>query len=115
MTVVARKPEPYNDKMKKLFYALCLGVILSACSIQPAEEKYTVKDAQYLHDCQKELTDIIVYDIFTPPVASRVYVYPMLAAYETARFAQPDSKSITANLHGFGPIPEPEAGKEYDF
>ena len=30
----------------------------------------------------QNLSDIIVYDIFSPPVASRVYLYPSIAAYE---------------------------------
>ena len=30
----------------------------------------------------QNLTDICVYDIFSPPVASRVYLYPTIAAYE---------------------------------
>ena len=29
----------------------------------------------------EHLSDVVVYDIFSPPVASRVYVYPTIAAY----------------------------------
>ncbi|MGB0788233.1 MAG: phosphatidic acid phosphatase, partial [Marinirhabdus sp.] len=29
-----------------------------------------------------KVTEIMVHDIFSPPVASRIYVYPNIAAYE---------------------------------
>ncbi|NJN35380.1 MAG: hypothetical protein HC817_15120 [Saprospiraceae bacterium] len=54
----------------------------------PQEPKTARSDAEILHDLQKLLTDIIVKDIFTPPVASRVYVYPLLSAYEAGRFCR---------------------------
>ncbi len=94
---------------------LCLGImLLSACketkSLQP-----TQADAEYVHDAIKKLTDIIVVDIFSPPVASRVYVYPILAAYEAGKFAEPGAKSITNQLHGFETMISPEEGEEYDY
>jgi hypothetical protein len=36
-----------------------------------------------LYRAQKAVTDVIVHDIFSPPVASRIYLYASLAAYET--------------------------------
>ena len=77
-------------------------------------------DVDYLHDAEKKLTDIIISDIFTPPVASRVYVYPLLAAYEAGKFSGEENKnekikSITGQLNGFDKMPEPEIGKKYDF
>jgi hypothetical protein len=71
--------------------------------------------ADYLHAAQKKLTDLIITDIFTPPVASRVYVYPLLAAYEAGKFVKPNAVSITNQLHGFDEMPTPEADKTYDF
>jgi hypothetical protein len=62
-----------------------------------------------------QLTQVIIYDVFTPPVASRLYVYGALASYEAVRFNNPGSSSITEKLNGFGKMPDPEAGKEYDF
>ncbi len=35
-----------------------------------------------IHRAQQALTDIIVHDIFSPPVASRIYAYANIAAYE---------------------------------
>jgi hypothetical protein len=76
----------------------------------------SVKQVDQLpHQLVKKLTDIIVVDIFTPPVASRIYANTSLAMYEAIRFQKQGSKSITAKLKGFDPMPVPEGGKEYDF
>lgn len=89
-------------------------LFLVACKeTQPTQPSQT--DVAYLHAAQKKLTDLIVTDIFSPPVASRVYVYPLLAAYEAGKFSKPDAPSITEQLHGFDKMPTPEAGKTYDF
>lgn len=77
--------------------------------------KSTTTDVEYLHVAQKKLTDVIITDIFTPPVASRVYVYPLLAAYEAGKFSKADAASITAQLKGFDEMPKPESGKNYNF
>ncbi len=104
--------------MKK-FIIFCLTVFtLGSCKEQaktPSKTTGTLSDVEYLHKAQKKLTDIIVTDIFTPPVASRVYVYPLLAAYEAGKFSQANASSITGQLKGFDKMPTPEAGKEYDF
>lgn len=44
----------------------------------------TEEDVQIFHQSVKALTDVIVHDIFSPPVASRIYTYASIAAYETA-------------------------------
>lgn len=38
--------------------------------------------AEDFHQAQDQLTSVMVHDIFSPPVASRVYVYSNIAAYE---------------------------------
>lgn len=94
-----------------------LGILflLSACTREQAPKQPVLSDAEYLHAAQKKLTDIIVIDIFSPPVASRVYVYPLLAAYEAGKFVKSDAKSITDQLNGFDKMPLPESGVTYDF
>lgn len=80
------------------------------------EPKKPLMDAsEILHQNQDQLTQVIIYDVFTPPVASRIYVYSSLASYEAIRFAKEGAPSIAAKLNGFGKIPEPEKGKEYNY
>ncbi|HMH33304.1 MAG TPA: vanadium-dependent haloperoxidase [Puia sp.] len=47
-----------------------------------AQAKPWSNNAEPLHRAVKALTDVIVHDIFSPPVASRIYVYANIAAYE---------------------------------
>lgn len=99
-------------KTKILLFLCFLGFV--ACNDNKTT-KSTTTDVEYLHAAQKKLTDVIITDIFTPPVASRVYVYPLLAAYEAGKFSKADATSITAQLKGFDAMPKPESGKNYNF
>ncbi|WP_245681392.1 vanadium-dependent haloperoxidase [Arcticibacter eurypsychrophilus] len=73
------------------------------------------EEAFVLHQNEDKLTQLIIYDVFTPPVASRIYAYSALASYEAMRFQDSKYKSIVAQLRGFGPIAAPEKGKKYNF
>jgi membrane-associated phospholipid phosphatase len=99
--------------MKKYLSMLgCSLILLSACKM-----KTTVKadEVDVLHENEDQLTQIIIYDVFSPPVASRIYVYSSLASYEAVRFAKDNAPSIAENLHGFPAMPKPEKGKKYNY
>ncbi len=72
-------------------------------------------EEQLPHQLVKKLTNIIVVDIFSPPVASRIYANTSLALYEAIKFKQEGAASITAKLKGFEPMPVPEQGKTYNY
>jgi hypothetical protein len=72
-------------------------------------------DADVLHANEDELTHVIIYDVFTPPVAARIYGYTNLASYEAMKYADPKYNSITAQLKGFDKMPEPQKGKSYNY
>ena len=95
---------------KTLFVALSLVAL--ACSPKKTEPLDPVK---MLINNEDQLTQVIIYDVFTPPVASRIYVYSSLAAYEAIRFSKPNTSSIAEKLNGFGKIPQPDAAKKFDF
>jgi len=59
-----------------------------------------VQDPEYFHRAMKEITDRIVHDIFSPPVASRIYVYATVAGYETIIHQDKNYKSLAGQLHG---------------
>ena len=63
----------------------------------------------------QKLTDIIVHDIFSPPVASRIYVYPSIAAYEVIINDNPSYISFAGQLNGLNNIPKPDFNLEYSF
>ena len=66
-----------------------------------------LSDADLFNDTMQKLTDVIVYDIFSPVVASRVYVYPTVAAYSVMQKAYPEKyESLAGQLKEFTDIPE---------
>jgi hypothetical protein len=100
--------------MKKIFFALSITILfITGCK---TGDKVKLPDAaEVLHQNENNLTNLIIYDIFTPPLASRIYAYTSLAAHEAMRYADADEESITAKLKGFAEMPQPEKNKKYDF
>ena len=99
-------------RLKQIAFLAILGLAVAGCSQKKAQR---LPDAEILHQNQDKLTQVIIYDVFTPPVASRLYVYTSLASYEAVRFKKDGAHSITAKLRGFAAMPEPEKGKDYNF
>ena len=94
------------------FSIVLIGFLFTSCN---EKKKLPIAVNNLQHICVHRLTDIIVYDIFTPPVAGRIYAYANLAFYEALRWKQEGSSSITARLKGFAEMPQPEKNKKYDF
>jgi hypothetical protein len=97
---------------KLLFVFALVTLFVYSCSHKASAP---IDDAAVLHENEDQLTNVIIYDVFTPPVASRIYGYTSLAAYEAMRYADPKYNSIAAQLKGFGAPPEPEKGKQYNY
>lgn len=76
------------------------------CAERPATD--ATSDVAVLHAAMQQLSDVMVYDIFSPPQASRVYAYASVAAYEAARLANPDYRSLAGQLKELTPAPAPE-------
>jgi hypothetical protein len=95
---------------KGIVVALLLATV--GCNTRAAND---VSSVDVLLANEDQLTQVIIYDVFTPPVSSRIYVYASLASYEAIRHANSGTTSITDKLHGFAPMPKPEAGKQYDY
>ncbi len=99
-------------KYHKASLMLLLSVLfLTNCGKKPA----VINDAEILHANEEELTKVIIYDVFTPPVASRIYGYANLASYEAMRYADPTYSSLITQIKGFDAPPVPEKGKTYNF
>lgn len=73
------------------------------------------EDAAYIHRALKEVTDVIIYDIYSPPVASRTYAYITIAAYETVIHGNKGYRSLAGQLHELTPSPDPDPQKQYSY
>lgn len=101
--------------MKTVKYFFVFWILVAMVTGCRSRSTLRADDAGIIHQNQDLLTQVIIYDVFTPPVASRIYVYSSLASYEAIRFAKPGAASIAAKLRGFKPLPQPEKGKKYDY
>src|SRR5688572_21718398 len=61
-----------------------------------------------LPEWNKQLTDIIITDVFTPPVSSRIYAYCNIASYEALVAAYPYYSSFAGKLNGLKEVPRPK-------
>lgn len=67
-----------------------------------------IQNPEFFQSAMQNLTDIIVHDIFSPPVASRVYLYPTVAAYEIIAQKYPDKyNSLVGQVKELSTIPSP--------
>ena len=90
-------------------FAIVLLVFISSCksSLPIKEQEALLDNAKFFHEALDNLTDVIVHDIFAPPVASRVYAYPCIAAYQTLSPTDPELRDLAGLLNDLGPTPQP--------
>src|SRR6478736_890572 len=94
---------------------IAITALFASCSNDNGEWRAKVHSADYLHRSIKQITDVIVHDIFSPPVASRIYTYVSVAAYEAARHQDSTYMTLAGQLNGFDPVPQPDRNLEYSF
>jgi hypothetical protein len=81
----------------------------SSFQIAKAQDKAAV-----LHDLNSLLINTVMVDFFSPPVASRIYVYANIAFYECIRLDDPTLSSLSGKLNGLGKLPAPPANSKID-
>lgn len=95
-------------------WALALSwLVIAGCEEVNPDFQTEAQQPELVHQTAKQLTDIIVHDIFSPPVASRIYAYSTIAAYQAALPGFPEYKTLEGQLNGLKDVPKPETGKEY--
>ncbi len=101
--------------MKKIFIIVVSfsNLMFSGCSHKPNSEALNKLYENPIPDWNHKLTQVIIADIFTPPVCSRIFAYTNIAAYEALRPAYKDYDSYAGKLNGLQPLPLPKQGKEY--
>src|SRR5688572_20729245 len=91
-----------------------LTVVLILITIISCKQKEKANDADIENFCKagfsqwnKKLSYVIMTDIFSPPVCSRIYVYPNIAAYEALLPQNRSYKSYGGRLNGLEQVPQP--------
>lgn len=99
----------------KHLYSIFLTCFLATSLFASAAPNWKVasENPEYLHRSVKKVTDVIVHDIYSPPVASRIYAYITIAGYEAAVAGNTKYITLAGQIHDLKLIPKPETGKEY--
>jgi hypothetical protein len=111
---ICSKQNILKMKMKNIYLLLFITLVTNLCCKTKSTTQLP-EAASVLNSNENNLTDLIIYDIFSPPVASRIYVYTSLAAHEAIRHADVKEPSIVAKLKGFSDMPTPDKNKMYNF
>ena len=85
-----------------LFSASLLCII--ACN---KEEQPIEVSSENMHQAIDKVVEVMIHDIFSPVVASRIFVYPDIAAYEIIAKNDPNYNSLAGTINGLKPIPNP--------
>jgi hypothetical protein len=97
----------------RLSLALLGASLLHGCGHARANGRADAPQSELLHAAAAQLTDVIVYDIFSPPQASRVYAYASIAAYEALRHDDSTYRTLAGQLNGLTPVPAPDPAARY--
>lgn len=98
----------YRHQKILSFFILCFAILLYSCkdstSIKKENETIGISSS-CLHNVNIALEQDIVHDFFSPPVASRIYLYPNLLAYEIMSSRDSNYYSLTTVFEKFPTIP----------
>jgi len=88
-----------------------VGLIVASCA---KKEPIEISPEDY-HASVDKVTEVMIHDIFSPPVASRIYAYPNIAAYEIMALQNPDYRSLQGQVTDLGAIPAPGANTPVNY
>lgn len=93
--------------MNKIVLILAGVVFLISCT-KPLKEEAIIIGPEDYNAAVDKVVEIMIHDIFSPPVASRIFVYPNIAAYEIIALENKEYNSLEGQVTGLTAIPKPE-------
>lgn len=98
-----------------LVVAMVFATLFASCKQDHQASAKVEISTDLLHESMEKVTDIIIHDIFSPPVASRIYSYASIAAYEAGRPKDLTYLSLATVIASMEPIPGPDPNKIYNY
>lgn len=99
-----------------LFLLLIISITFSACEQKKSDYVKVMHDPILYSNIMHRLNYVVIYDIFTPPVAARVFAYSNLAAYEVlANDKKHQLISLQGKVKGLNNIPQSDANSKIDY
>jgi hypothetical protein len=103
--------------MQKTTYILsitALFVLLFTYGCKDETLPIVVTPADF-HSAIDKVVEVMIHDIFSPPVASRVFAYPNIAAYEIIAQNDPAYNSLAGQIKSLKAIPKADSKKNINF
>ncbi|PIA81970.1 phosphatidic acid phosphatase [Gaetbulibacter sp. 4G1] len=97
---------------KILFIIFTLGLSVMSCKDNSKPITITPND---FHTSIDKVVDIMVHDIFSPPVASRIFAYPNIAAYEIMSQNNSAYNSLKDQIIHLKNIPKADETKKINY
>ena len=97
--------------MKQIFVVLFTILFLVSCT----KSKPILVSPEDLHASIDKVTEIMIHDIFSPPVASRIFAYPNIAAYEIIALQDSDYSTLVGQLKDLTALPKPDSTKTINY
>jgi len=83
-------------------FVIAVFFFLNSCQV----ERSIVVESNEMHNVIDKVVDIMVEDIFSPPVASRIMAYPNIAAYEIIADKNENYTPLSGQINELKPIPK---------
>jgi hypothetical protein len=99
-----------NYKTSLLLGTLCLLIFSCKENSEPIEVT-----TDNFHTAIDKVVNVMIHDIFSPPVASRVFVYPNIAAYEILALNDSSYHSLKNQIKHLEAIPVPNPVKKINY
>lgn len=84
-----------------------VAILLVLASCQKKQEPIIISPEEY-HSSVDKVIEVMIHDIFSPPVASRIFAYPNIAAYEIIAKSNNNYKTLAGQVTDLTAIPEPK-------
>lgn len=92
-------------KYSKIYIAIAFISLSWSCTSPKEDIVVTQED---FFSSVDQVTQVMIHDIFSPPVASRIYVYPNIASYEIIANESDAYNSLAGQVKGLTKIPQSE-------
>ena len=90
---------------KKILILIITFIAISSCK---KDYEPIAISPEAFHASVDKVTEVMIHDIFSPPVASRIFAYPNIAAYEILAVENDKYHSLANQVNGLKSIPKPK-------
>ena len=94
---------------------ICFSILISCNHVSTLPKNDGENTDYLLHELNDALTLAVILDGHKPPVGTRIYAYPNIAAYECLILENDDYASLQQQLIELDGLPIPEENNTYDF